>query len=198
MYDAEELDDLEQDIKQLQIEWDKYFAKLEKRTPATLQARVERVIRNWLRGEVRNNTLRYRAQMLTARFNTLNQLWQKRLRALEEGRPLGVHRGAFHLTPPETSQPTPAATERAPRPGGSQHVRVADVTRDREAVRDLFDRFVAARRQAGENAAVPFENFEKLISKQAGRILTQKGAQAVDFRLETREGKVSLKAKPVK
>ena len=43
-----------------------------------------------------------------------------------------------------------------------------------------------------------FESFQKLITQQATRILSEKGAQAVDFRLETKDGKVSLKAKPVR
>jgi hypothetical protein len=51
---------------------------------------------------------------------------------------------------------------------------------------------------AGETAAVKFESFQKIIATQAGRILKEKGAAAVDFRLETKDGKVSLKAKPVK
>jgi hypothetical protein len=200
MYDTTELDDLERDIKQLQIEWDKYFGGLEKRAPTALHAKVERATRFWLRGEIRNPTVRFRSQSLIARFNTLNQLWQKRLRALEEGRPLGVHRGALRV--PQTTA-TPGQTEQAPRRpaagvGGPQPVRVADVGQDREQVRALFDRFVEARKQAGENAAVRFESFEKLIAQQAGRILTQQGAQAVDFRLETSGGKVSLKARPVK
>jgi hypothetical protein len=199
MIKADDLDQLEHDIRKLQIEWEKYFAGLETRTPNVLQGKVERTIREWLRGEERNSTLRYRSQSLTARFNSLNQLWQKRLRALEEGRPLGVHRGGLlrpGMTPPPDPPPPPepAAARHEPAPP----VRVADVGQDREQVRALFDSFVEARRQAGENAVVRFESFEKLIAKQAGRMRTDKGARAVDFRLETRGGKVSLKAKPVK
>ena len=65
-------------------------------------------------------------------------------------------------------------------------------------MRTLFDRFVEARKAAGEAGPVKFESFQKVISQQATRILNEKGAQAVDFRLETKDGKVSLKAKPVK
>jgi len=57
---------------------------------------------------------------------------------------------------------------------------------------------MAARKAGGETAGVKFEAFESLISKQASRILSQQGARAVDFRLESKDGKVSLKAKPVK
>jgi hypothetical protein len=70
--------------------------------------------------------------------------------------------------------------------------------RDGAAVQALYDRFLAARAAAGEQAPVRFESFQKLIAQQASRILSEKGGQAVDFRLETRDGKVSLKAKVVK
>jgi hypothetical protein len=45
---------------------------------------------------------------------------------------------------------------------------------------------------------VKFEGFRKLIAQQASRILNEKGGQAVSFRLETKNGKVSLKAKALK
>jgi hypothetical protein len=75
---------------------------------------------------------------------------------------------------------------------------VADPTRDQATVRALFDQFLEARRRTGEGDNVKFESFNKLIAQQAARILQDKGAAAVDFRLETKDGKVSLKAKPVK
>jgi hypothetical protein len=58
-------------------------------------------------------------------------------------------------------------------------------------------RFLDARQEVGEKGSVKFDVFQKLIAQQAARILAQKGATAVDFRLETKDGKVSLKAKPV-
>jgi hypothetical protein len=70
--------------------------------------------------------------------------------------------------------------------------------RDQATVRSLYDQFLEARRQTGEPGNVKFESFQKLIAQQAARILQDKGAAAVDFRLETKDGKVSLKAKPVK
>jgi len=67
-----------------------------------------------------------------------------------------------------------------------------------ESIRALYDRFVEERQRVGEGPAPGFESFRQLIAKQAERIRAEKGAEAVDFRLETREGKVSLKARVVK
>jgi hypothetical protein len=101
---------------------------------------------------------------------------------------------AEQLPPPRPPAPKePRVT--APAPG---EIRVADASRDTEAVRALYERFVVERMQAGEAHAPVFENFRDLIRQQTERIRAEKGAQAVDFRLETRNGKVSLKARIVK
>ena len=152
------------------------------------------LIRKYAYGEIRNNTERFRYQNLTARYNTFNELWTKRLRALEEGRLAGLHGPAAAAA----AVAAPAAAARGQRPATPGQVRVQDPQRDTEAVRTLFDRFLEVRKQAGETGAVKFESFQKIVTQQAARILAEKGAQAVEFRLETKDGKVSLKARPVK
>ena len=195
----EDLNGLDHSIRQLQIEWDKFFGGVERKPPNDLKARVESLIRRYANAEMRNNAERFRYQTLTARYNTFNELWSKKLRAREEGKPLGVHGLKADILPP-----TPPRTGEGPRADSqllsqfsSSEVRVARVD-DPQATRELFTRFLEARQAAGETAAVKFESFQKLIASQTGRILSEKGATAVDFRLETKDGKVSLKAKPVR
>jgi hypothetical protein len=193
----DDLDNLERQFRQLQIEWEKFFGGVEKKAPNDLRTRVEALIKKYAYAEIRNNTERFRYQTLAARYATFNELWNKRVRAIEEGRPMGIH-GVFErkVAPPPVYAPPPPAARAAG--SGSGEVRVKDPGGDADAVRSLFDRFLEARKAAGEAAPVKFESFQKIISQQAARILSEKGAQAVDFRLETKDGKVSLKAKPVK
>lgn len=209
----EDLALIERGVRELQIEWEKFFGGLAKFPPTEMKTRLEALIRKHVGIEIRNNTQRFRYQTLAARYNTFSELWSKRLRALEEGR--GV-RGV--RMPPPAAAPEPDAEPASSLPddglsplaallGGpapparprprSEH-RVADPMRDQATVRSLYDQFLEARRQTGEPGNVKFESFQKLIAQQASRILQDKGAAAVDFRLETKDGKVSLKAKPVK
>ena len=193
----EDLDFLEKGIRQLQIEWEKFFSGLEKKPPVDLRTKLEQVVRRHSNVEIRNNVDRFRFQNLATRYQTFAELWAKRLRAMEEGRPMGLHgRAAAMALPPPLPPPSarPAPTARA----GANEVRVKDASADTDAVRTLFDRFLEARKQAGEGGAVKFESFQKIIAQQSSRILNEKGASAVDFRLETKDGKVSLKAKAVK
>ena len=191
-----DLEQLEKGITLLKIEWEKFFGGVERKPPNELRARIERLIRQYAGGEIRNATERFRYFGLTARYNTFNELWNKRLRAVEEGRPLGLHGRALALheqyAPPALFHSEGAAP---PRQG---EIRVESPELDEEAVRELFDRFLDARQQAGEKGAVKFDSFQKLITQQTTRIITEKGAHAVDFRLETKDGKVSLKARPIK
>jgi hypothetical protein len=193
----DDLDVLEKAIRQLQIEWERFFSGLERKPPLDTRTRVEGMIRKYSNADIRNNTERFRFQNLATRYQTFAELWAKRLRAMEEGRPLGLHGKAAAMAPPPHH--SPAVVERlAAAARATNEVRVKDPNADTEAVRALFDRFLEARKLAGESAAVKFESFQKIIAQQSTRILNEKGASAVDFRLETKDGKVSLKAKPVR
>lgn len=226
-----DLEVLERQSRLLRIEWEKFFGGVEKRPPTDLKARVEALIRKHAGTEIRNSTLRFRYQGLTARYSSFNELWMKKLRALEEGRPIA---GRPHLrspTPPPPAPPPAPELEPEAEPGPppsaeppdvwdllevplppppqpprpvsrpvapDSGVRVRDAARDREAVRALYDQFLEERRKTGESTAVRYDAFEKLIASQAERLSGQKSGAAVDFRLETKDGKVSLKAKVVR
>ena len=195
---SEDLDRLDVTMRQLQVKWDLFFNGQEKKPPSDLQSNVEQLIKKYANSEIRNNGERFRYQSLSARYTTFNELWQKRLRAREEGKAFGMHGiRSEQLPPPKPAAPAP--TPKAQRTGpAAGEIRVADAARDTDAVQQLYNRFVEERIRAGEAHAPVFENFRDLIRQQTERIRSEKGAQAVDFRLETRDGKVSLKARIVK
>jgi hypothetical protein len=214
----EDLDLIEKTLRQLQTEWDKFFSGIEKKPPVDLRTRLETLLRKWAGQEMTNSTERFRLQTLTARYNTFNELWNKRLRALEEGRTPGLHLThtllvhAHKVAPmePVLVVPPPAAEPRAahapaagarPAPTATaataSGVRGGDARPHTGAVKRHNDQFVAARRAAGEAGGVKIETFQNLIAQQSTRIRADKGASAVEFRIETKDGKVSLKAKPI-
>jgi hypothetical protein len=199
---VEDLDLFEKWMRQLQVEWEKFFAGVERKPPVDLRTRVENLLKRYANGEIRNNAERFRYQNLTARYNTFNELWTKRLRAMEEGRPVGIHGRATAIAMASRAErlhgEAARAASRGPLLATREGVRVQSADRDDDAVRSLFERFLEARKAAGENGAVKFESFQKLIVQQTARILSEKQAQAVDYRFETKDGKVSLKAKPVR
>jgi hypothetical protein len=193
---SEDLDQLNTSIRQLQTKWEMFFSGIERKPPSELQRKIEGVIRQYAFQEIRNNTERFRYQSLTARYNTFNELWQKRLRAREEGKAFGVHGLKADVLPP----PAPEREHVVPAGGGGtgREFRVASPEGDDAAVRALYDRYVEERERLGEGGAPPYESFRQLIGQQTAKILGDKGAKAVDFRLDSTHGKVSLKARIVK
>jgi hypothetical protein len=192
---SDDLDRIDTAIRQLQVKWDLFFSGAEKKPPSELQSQLEALIRRYANIEIRNNGERFRYQGLATRYTTFNELWQKRLRAREEGKVFGMHGLRAEKIPPPAPPSPPAAAQRAATPS---EFRVGDAARDSGAVRALYERFVDERRRSGEGGAPPFESFSQLIAQQTSRLRSEKGAQAVDFRLETKNGKVSLKARLVK
>jgi hypothetical protein len=188
---ADDLDRLNSSIRELQVKWDMYFSGVDKLPPVQAQARVEKLIRQYAFSEIPNNTERFRYQTLTARFNTFNELWQKRLRAREEGKAFGVHGLKAEAVPPTAPPGSPGA----PRPSGEY--RVGNMNQDDAAVRALYEQFVEARQRTGEGSPA-YDSFRELIGRQTAKILDGKGEGAVQFRLDTKDGRVALKAKVVK
>jgi hypothetical protein len=188
---TDDLDQLNSSIRELQVKWDMYFSGVDKLPPVQAQARVEKLIRQYAFSEIPNSTERFRYQTLTARFNTFNELWQKRLRAREEGKAFGVHGLKADAVPPTAAPGSPGAT----RPSGEY--RVGDLNRDDGAVRALYEQFVEARQRTGEGSPA-YDSFRELIGRQTAKILDGKGEGAVQFRLDTKDGRVALKAKVVK
>jgi len=194
---SEDLDRFEILLRQLQAKWDMFFAGVERKPPLELQGQVDVLVKRYANAEIRNSGERFRLQTLTARFTTFNELWQKRLRAREEGKVFGMHGLRAEQVPAAPPAPAPAPPA-APRSSAGGEFRVADGQRDQAAIRALYDSYVDERRRAGDAAAPAFDAFRQLVSQQAERIRSEKGAKAVDFRLETKDGKVSLKARVVR
>ncbi len=197
---TEDLDRLEILIRQLQAKWDMFFSGAEKKPPVDLQGQVEALVKRYSNVEIRNGGERFRFQGLSSRYTTFNELWQKRLRAREEGRVFGMHGLRAEQLPPAAPRPPAETRPAAPAPGAGPagEFRVADARQDQGAIRALYESYVAERRRSGDAAAPGFDAFRQLVSQQAERIRSEKGAKAVDFRLETKDGKVSLKARVVR
>jgi len=189
--EEEDLKTLEYGTRLVQVSWEKFFSGLERFPPNEEMRRLEVIVRRYAGGEIRNSGRRFLYQSLTARFNTYKDMWNKRLRAIEEGRPVGFHGTKVAQAPP----PPPRAR---PQPGPSGEFRIQNRLGDAEAVQQLFEQFIEARKDLGEPANVKFESFQKLIAQQTDRILSKKEADSVAFRLETKGGRVSLKARPVR
>ncbi|MEO8500782.1 MAG: MXAN_5187 C-terminal domain-containing protein [Vicinamibacteria bacterium] len=198
----EDLERIDQGIFKLQKEWERFFSGQERKAPYEAKQRLDRLVRKYVGVEIRNNVERFRFQSLTAKYNTLADLWNRRLRAIEEGRPMSSVQ-LKQVREAEALAPPPAIAVSAGPKGASSaapvrvEVRLSTLRDDEQGLKQLYEQFKAARASVGESE-VKFESFRKLISQQRSRLLEEKDAVAVDFRVALQDGKVALKAKPVR
>ena len=181
-----DLTTLEGELRRLEAEYNKYFAGRLQRPPWETRARVENMVKRLDHTPISNYGVRFRFNTLQTRFNRFIDLWNRALRAREEGRP-----GPFmHLRPEE-----PAPPERL----DDRVVGVAtftDPTRETEKLQELYNSLVEAREKAGQ-PRIPFSRFANLVKTQVAA-LKEKGESEVAFRVAMKDGKVALTARALR
>jgi len=181
-----ELTALEGDLKRLETEYNIYFAGRLKRPPWETRARVEATVKRLDRTATNNYGVRFRFTTLQTRLSRFTDLWDRALRAREEGRPGPLSQ------PRKTEPPPPDRLE-------DRVVKVEtfhDPATEDAKVRALYDSFVKARQQAGQER-VAYDKFEKLVSTQV-KALKSKGGTDVAFRVAIKDGKVALTARALR
>lgn len=180
-----ELAVLEAELKRLEAEYNMFFAGRLPRPPWETRSRVEAIVKRLDRAYLGNYGDRFRFTTLQARYAAFADLWDRALRAREEGRP-----GPF-------AQPQPAP-ERAQRPQDRiMYVTTfTDPLREMDKLQDLYDSLADARREAGQDA-IPFHKFAELIRTQVASF-RQKGSEEVAFRVAMKDGKVAFTARAMR
>lgn len=195
----QEMSKLEAEIKRLEAEYNMFFAGRLPRLPWETRARVEALVKRYDRMNIRNTAERFRFSTLQAKFQAFVDLWERQLKAKEEGRPIRGRRGG--APPPAQPAASPAATRTARRDDEPPATRVVAVTTLRDPAADadrmqaLYEQLSAARKEAGEKP-VPFEAFKQVVRAQVNKLST--GQNEVAFRVAVQDGKVTLTAKAMK
>ena len=179
---------LESELKRLEAEYNMFFGGRLPRPPWETRTRVESLVKRLDRTPVSNYGDRFRFTTLQARFSAFVDLWDRGLRAREEGRA-----GPFAAPRPAGLRDKPSKEER------TLHVTtLKDPLREMAKLRDLYDRLVEARETEGnEKDALPFHKFAELVKAQVSS-LKGKGGDEVALRVAVRSGKLALTARALK
>lgn len=175
---GETLDQMARDIRQLQIDYERFFNGALPVPPEELRNRIQTQIRNLRTLKISTTLDNYRLGDLEARFNSYNEMFNRRLRDREEGR----HPGAHHAPQPERRRHDPRAG-----------VTLGD-SFDPEAVEALYHGLASG---PGEGPKFDLDSFEKYLARQVAAVREKTGCDQVQFRLAEEDGKLKLKARPV-
>ena len=181
-----ELTTLEAELKRLEAEYNMFFAGRLPRPPWETRGRVQAMVKRLDRTHLNNTGHRFRFDTLQSRFQTFVDLWERGLRAREEGRP-----GPF-------AHPARAEEKKPKRPEDRiLHVTTfSNLMQEMDKLHDLYDSLAEARRQSGEEP-VPFHKFADLIKTQVAG-LKEKGSPEVAFRIALKDGKVNFTARALR
>jgi hypothetical protein len=177
---------LEAELKRLEAEYNMFFAGRLPRPPWETRSRVVAIVKRIDRTPINNYGDKFRFSTLQSRFSTFIDLWDRGLRAREEGRP-----GPFAQPKKTELTRVPAVADRI------LHVTTfSDPLKEMDKLHDLYESLAEARREAGDEA-VPFHRFAELIKTQVSS-LKANGSPEVAFRIAVKDGKVSFTARALK
>lgn len=185
-----ELNEVERHIARLRVDFERFFAGDLKLMPMQSRRRLENVFRRLWDMEVERAADRFRLQNLQERFTVLSELWEKKQRAREEGRRLAFNEAPGRAVAPSDAARTPVPPSEGPGDAGAPAPVKA---RPRPDFRPLFERFLAARRELGEDPGkMSYERFEELVRQKAEEIRKRTGSTKLIFEIRTEGGKVRL------
>jgi hypothetical protein len=176
---------LEAELKQLEAEYNMFFAGRLPKPPWETRARVAAIVKQYDRAYIANTGDRFRFHTLQSRYAAFIDLWDRGQRAREEGR----------------SGPFPAQRPKEPEKKGPEDriLHVAsfhDPVREIDKLTDLYESLAEARREVGEEQ-VPFHKFAELVKGQVKK-LRDSGTPEVAFRVAVKNGKVNFTARALK
>ena len=183
---SQDLSLLEAELKRLEAEYNMFFAGRLPRPPWETRSRVQAIVKRIDRTTIANYGEKFRFSTLQSRFTTFIDLWDRGLRAREEGRP-----GPF-AQPRKTEPVRPARPE-----DRILHVTTfSDPLQEMDKLQDLYESLAEARRDVGQDQ-IPFHKFADLIKTQVGS-LKANGSPEVAFRVAVKDGKVNFTARALK
>ena len=200
---------IEVGIRQLKTQYDMYFAGAAPRQPFEVRKELEILIESTGKTRMQRFADRFRYNALASKYQTMTELWNKMIRAKEEGR---LRPGIPGFVEPvrRTQEAVAAATGGAvgvaapmagapPVAGGPvfHRLRFVDPGSQEAELRMFYDRFIEASRQSGGTASqVSFSSFVKQVTQRTQAVRQKAGCEAVTCSIVIKDGGVKLRVSP--
>ncbi len=177
-----ELDSFEDKIKKLKISYEQYFCNLIPLPPDKEHKELDLLSKRLLRLPFRNVQSNFRLTNLVHRFQTLNTHWERVLKQKEEGTYIGDRFRAR------------AREETIERERHRQKIKGTS----EDSIRLLFESYKNALDSSGLNSDnLEFHTFKQDIQTKQELLKKTTGSDCINFRIETADGKVSIKARKI-
>lgn len=194
-----ELAVLNEAIRRLNAEYDAFLYGSVGKPPIASRRHVEEMFRRLSGSSSDSAADHYQLSALEGRFATLCERWERLQAEKEAGLRPGIRAGfVSHLSPAPAAEGhpadrAPASSPNAPPSGSVESGRRAGSAADR----DLFERYVSARRRGGEDVGkYRLEDFLARLEEERKKLRQRLGSEEVEFDVAEREGRVRLVVRP--
>ncbi|HEY6127001.1 MAG TPA: MXAN_5187 C-terminal domain-containing protein [Candidatus Acidoferrum sp.] len=196
----EELGQLERDIRQLKIEYEQFFGGGRKRPPNEIEWRIDLIVKKY--GE-RSGDMKYgqrfRYNNLTQTYAKYKDIFRKRMKQKEESTVQRHFGAAARAIEAERAKQLAEANARYATATASApsifRMTCSEPERESEKVEKLFQAFVQAKKQAGEDTArLTHAGFTEFVRKKTKDLKRQKNCNEVEYVVEMVDSQVKLKA----
>ncbi len=190
------IEQLDNGIKRLKIEYERFFSGSVERPPNHLKGKMEALIHFYRNNPPKGFAHRFQINSLISRFNILREHWGRNIRMQEMGivRPhLTLSKGGRQADP----GPKPLGPQKNG-PSSNGFFSVTNMYGDRPTVVALYRKFVDLHQKLkGRQTNVTLEVFSQRVYRCTDQVQKKSGCVSVDFLLAVDDNKnIRLKAKP--
>jgi len=182
------LDNLEDGIRRLKIEYEIFFNGGAKKVPYDLRWRVESMIKRYGDYGKMSFAQRFRFNTLVAKFHSYSELWRRNLKNKEEGKPSypGSAFADFETSVDGQSTDNRVICQLVCKDPGSEE----------EKVQNLFKSLIEAKRECGETPdTLQFDAFKRFLLEKTAKLKSQFNCDSVCYVISVESGRVKLVAK---
>ena len=170
----EELRDLDRKVKQLKLDYERYFLGTRPREPAQLRSEVEKMIVVFGSTAIQNTGLRFKFNSICSRYQAFKRQWNETVRKMEQGT-YTRHRFKADL-----------------------HEREREGSPDAPEAGELFAEYRDARLACGQGVKnLSPQKLEQLLDRQRATLRKRYGDAEFRFRVVVEDGKAKVKARRV-
>ena len=186
-----QLDELEQSLFLLKIQYEKYFNGVEAMEPVRYRDDTQRLVRTMLRETITNTRQRFRFQQLRARFNTIDLYLRRNLVQIERG----TH-PKFKFRADLKDRQRISAESRMEAARADTRAKADKSRKEDAAFRQIYDRYMEARKKCGQSTDMEYAAMQRALRAQVKNIKSRYQRDRVSFRIQVEGGKAKLKALP--
>ena len=183
----EDLQLLEHKLNALKLDYERYFLGTRPREPVMARTEVQKIVIFYSNQSIPNTAQRFKFNSINSRYQAYKRQWDNILREMEAGTyKRDVFRANIRDKERDASPPgKPAAASRG--------------TTSKNAGSELFENYVNAAQACGQKVAgLTPQKLQAVVDKQTKALRSKLGCKDISFRVVVQDGKVKLKAGPVR